>query len=134
DSIAGCQTVINGVTRIDVLGAVPLFGLDKKAFCDTGNVTFTDFTIKNEDIINRLWTFGDGGTSSEVNPVHRFTAPGTYYVRLDVTTVSNCSSSFMDTILVYRTPDPLISARDSICVFSSENFAGSLAVPDSLTN
>ena len=134
DSIAGCQTVVNGTNRIEVMGAVPLFGADRKAFCDTGVVRFTDFTVKNEDIITRLWTFGDGGTSSEVSPAHNFTIPGVYHVRLDVTTVSNCSSSFIDTILVYRTPDPSISARDSICVFSTENFVGSLAVPDSLTN
>ncbi len=33
-----------------------------------------------------LWDFGDGTTSTEANPTHQFTAPGTYRVTL---TVSN---------------------------------------------
>ncbi|MES2654444.1 MAG: PKD domain-containing protein [Bacteroidota bacterium] len=31
------------------------------------------------------WTFGDGGTSSDCNPVHTYTAPGTYTVTLVAT-------------------------------------------------
>lgn len=33
---------------------------------------------------NWTWRFGDGTTSSERNPMHTYTQPGTYYVRLDV--------------------------------------------------
>src|SRR5690606_39869418 len=32
-----------------------------------------------------LWDFGDGNTSADQNPVHTFTAPGTYTVELTVT-------------------------------------------------
>ena len=32
-----------------------------------------------------LWDFGDGNTSTEQNPVHEYTAPGTYTVTLTVT-------------------------------------------------
>jgi len=44
-----------------------------------------------------LWDFGDGGTSTQPSPTHRYTAPGTYHVRLTVTGPSRSSStSFSD--------------------------------------
>lgn len=134
DSISGCQNTITGANRVEVMGAIPLFGINRDEFCDQGEVVFTDFTTRNEPIISTTWTFGDGGTSTEQSPTHLFTTPGTYIVRLDITTQSNCSSQYTDTILVYRTPAPIISARDTICVNQSELFGGSIAVADSITN
>ena len=134
DSISGCQSTVNGAARVEVVGANPLFGVNRTQFCDAGEVEFTDFTTRNEPIISTHWTFGDGGTSSEESPVYNYTRPGTFIVRLDITTQSNCSSSFQDTILVYRTPQPIISGRDTICIRQPELFTGSTAVPDSLTN
>jgi Zn-dependent metalloprotease len=36
------------------------------------------------------WTFGDGGTSNEENPVHTYTSAGTYSVSLKVTAPAEC--------------------------------------------
>jgi gliding motility-associated-like protein len=134
DTISGCEVAINGRTRINVLGAIPLFGKDKKEFCDQGLVTFKNFTTKNEPIISTVWDFGDGTTSNLNNPSHNFTAPGLYTVTLNVTTQSNCSRSFSDTILVYRTPAPSIQSRDTICLNTAEPIDGLLANTDTLTN
>jgi PKD repeat protein len=46
-------------------------------------VQFTDQSIGN--ISSWSWDFGDGGTSSEQNPLHTFTAAGSYDVALAVT-------------------------------------------------
>lgn len=134
DSISGCQTSISGTPRINVIGAIPLFGMNKKEVCDTGTVVFRNFTTKNEPIISTVWNFGDGNTSGVQNPTHNYSQPGTYIVRLDVTTQSNCSSSYSDTVLVYRTPAPFILSKDTICLNVAEPFNGSLAVADSVTN
>lgn len=52
----------------------------------TLGVTFTDRS-KDVDgvIISWYWTFGDGGTSVEQNPVHFYTTVGTFNVTLTVT-------------------------------------------------
>ena len=134
DTISGCEVAVNGRTRINVLGAIPLFGKDKKEFCDQGLVTFKNFTTKNEPIISTVWDFGDGTTSTLNNPSHNFTGQGLYTVTLNVTTQSNCSRSFSDTILVYRTPAPSIQSRDTICLNTSEPIDGLLANTDTLTN
>ena len=46
-------------------------------------VRFTDESTG--DISDWSWVFGDGGTSSEKNPAHTYTTPGTYTVNLTVT-------------------------------------------------
>ncbi len=43
-------------------------------------VSFTDLSSGN--ITSRAWEFGDGGTSTAVNPTHTYLAEGTYTVRL----------------------------------------------------
>jgi len=131
DTISGCQVEI-WVGQIDVLGAIPLFGMNKTEFCDTGTVLFTNFTIKNEPITSVVWDFGDGSTSSALNPSHTYNQPGKYVVALNVTTQSNCSSVYRDTILVYRTPLPSILGKDTICVKTNEPYVGTIATPDSL--
>jgi PKD repeat protein len=46
-------------------------------------VSFTDSSTGS--ITSYAWTFGDGGTSSAVNPSHTYTSAGTYTVSLTVT-------------------------------------------------
>lgn len=52
------------------------------------------------------WSFGDGNTSTEQNPQHTYTEPGTYLVEL---TVDNgpCSSTTQQYILIEQTPGRL---------------------------
>lgn len=133
DTISGCEVAINGSPRINVYGAIPLFGKDKKEFCDAGVVTFRNFTTKNDPIVSTLWDFGDGNTSFDESPSHNFTQPGLYPVTLSVITERGCPSSFRDTVLVYRTPSPLIQSLDTICLNTTQQFDGLLAVSDSLT-
>lgn len=51
-------------------------------------VTFSDTSTGSP--ASWLWDFGDGNISTEQNPVHVYTSPGTFYVDL---TVSNCGGS-----------------------------------------
>jgi PKD repeat protein len=46
----------------------------------------------NATNLTYAWTFGDGGSSSEPNPSHTYSAPGTYDVTLTVTRLSGSSS------------------------------------------
>lgn len=134
DTISGCEVAINGRNRINVLGAIPLFGKDRKEFCDQGLVKFRNFTTKNEPIISTVWDFGDGTTSNAEHPSHNFVGPGLYTITLSVTTQSNCTRTFSDSILVYRTPVPSIQSRDTLCINTSETINGLLANADTLTN
>jgi hypothetical protein len=53
---------------VNVFGAIPLFGKNKKQFCDQGPVVFTNYTLNNDPIISSIWDFGDGSTSTASIP------------------------------------------------------------------
>jgi gliding motility-associated-like protein len=131
DSV-GCKIVKGGLGSVNILGAVPLFGADKKKFCDSGLVYLTDYSQDgNDNIVTRTWDFGDG-TPPVVLPKdaqHNYTKPGLFIPTLSVTTVSGCSQSFTDTVRVLATPDPIINSAAGVCNDSSLSFHGSLRVP-----
>jgi gliding motility-associated-like protein len=130
----GCDATVYGGNVINVFGAIPLFGKDKKEFCDNGEVIFKDFTLNNDPILTRTWDFGDNSpTSNVVDPSHTYANPGTYIIRLTVVTENQCISSFPDTVRVYRTPAPGIISKDTICINVSELFQGVLQQNDTLT-
>jgi len=126
----GCAAFVPAA-RVSVYGALPLFGIDKKEFCDNGQVTFTNYTLSNDPIISTVWDFGDGNTSTATDPVHNFISPGIYIVKLSVNTQFQCPSSFVDTVRVYKTPILSIIGKDSVCLNVPEAFLGSITQPDS---
>ena len=129
----GCEAFIP-FPIVNVYGALPLFGIDKKEFCDNGQVTFTNYTLSNDPITSTVWDFGDGNTSTVTDPVYNYTVPGTYFVKLSVNTQFQCPSSFIDTVRVYKTPDISIIGKDSVCLGIPESFLGTITQPDSTVN
>jgi len=99
----------------------------------TGNapltVQFTDNSTN--DPTNWLWDFGDGSTSTQQNPAHTYTDPGTYTVTL---TVSNAAGS--DTaikvgyIVVEAPPQPSPPTAD----FSASPTSGTAPLTVSFTD
>jgi PKD repeat protein len=66
-------------------------------------VVFTNFSY---DGISWLWNFGDGSTSSELSPWHKYESEGSYRVTLTVTSKDGCkdSSTYQSAIVVdYKT-------------------------------
>ncbi len=56
-------------------------------------ITFTNTSKNSEPSTVYSWTFGDGGTSSDTNPVHSYTVVGTYTVTLVATGPCGTSTS-----------------------------------------
>jgi gliding motility-associated-like protein len=126
----GCVASVGGAQPIKVLGAIPNFARDRREFCDTGFVYFTNYTIANDPIISSVWNFDDGSTTTDQDPVHYFAGPDQYAVSLNVTTQAGCASALIDTIKVYRTPDPSINSLDIGCLNTPVLFNGDLSFAD----
>ncbi len=131
----GCIVTVGDGT-LTVLGAVPFFTAAPVAFCDTGTVTFSDYSISNNGVQSKTFSFGDGGTQSESPPLtspfntsYYYSTPGNFLATLTVVTLANCTASYTDTIRVYQTPRSSISDSGYLCA-GLVQFLGKLAVPD----
>lgn len=64
-------------------------------------------TDPDNDEISYLWNFGDGVTSTEVNPVHTYKAKGIYLVKLIAVDSNGKSASQSTRIQVSKKDDPI---------------------------
>jgi PKD repeat protein len=73
-------------------------------FTFTTNGLFVSFTDTSTDsdgtIVSRLWSFGDGDTSTTTNPSGSYAAPGTYQVTLTVTDNHGLTDSITKSVTV----------------------------------
>ncbi len=68
-------------------------------------VHFFDQSVdKTADIVSWSWTFGDGGTSADQNPVHTFGTSGTYRVVLTISDKDGKTVSTSRSIVVKNAP------------------------------
>jgi PKD repeat protein len=71
----------------------------------TGTVTFIN---TSSDVKYYLWTFGDGTTSTEINPTKTY-VDGNYTVVLEIKNVAGASDSYEDTIII-----GIVAAPDTV--------------------
>ncbi len=71
-------------------------------------VQFTD--TSSGSITGRIWTFGDGGTSTTANPTHTYTASGAFAVSLTVTGPGGTSTHTEPTAVTVNASIPLSTA------------------------
>lgn len=91
------------------------------AFTVTTNAleaTFMNTSTDAESAANELayiWTFGDGETSTEQNPIHTYAAEGTYEVTLEVIDPGSGTSKTMQSVVVTMPapPDAGVSVDDT---------------------
>ncbi|MBL4586041.1 MAG: PKD domain-containing protein, partial [Flavobacteriales bacterium] len=103
--------------------------------CYPFSVDFTDLSsLGDSPIATWSWDFGDGGTSTDQNPTHQYSTPGTFDITLLLTDENGCASnlSFNDLIesnnnvpTAEFTGDPLVSCLPPVDVnFSNTSFGG----------
>ena len=69
-----------------------------------GNVAFTDMSTNHPSTWS--WNFGDGGTSTQSNPVHNYTTPGTYTVTLIACNSIGCDTFVCNNCVTYDPNSP----------------------------
>lgn len=105
-----CNTPVDTVKRISLNSTV-------KAIFSTPSMGCLPYTaiFKNESVAGTdfIWDFGDGTTSTEYEPVHLYSNPGSYNVRLiakDTNTCNKVDTSAYFTIKLYSSPKAIISS------------------------
>lgn len=66
------------------------------------SVIFSDNSTSDGHVVEWLWDFGDGSSSTDQNPTHVYEAAGTYTVCLFITDSNGCSSHFCHEVTLHH--------------------------------
>ena len=104
-------------------------GLNRNACEPPLTVTFTNTSTAPATY---LWDFGDGVTSTSQNPVHTYTAYGSFHVKLIVTNFVGCSDSLIINNYVQILPPDVSIANlpQSNCAPLTWTFSSTVNSPD----
>ena len=110
---------------------------DFNHYGDSCTISFTDLSGSSSGvaITSWNWDFGDGNTSSAPNPVHTYTAAGTYNVGLSITDAAGCQNYIQKPVVANHCgPQPNCFADfthqgDSCTIFFVDQSSSSTGVP-----
>ncbi|PCJ82907.1 MAG: hypothetical protein COA57_12670, partial [Flavobacteriales bacterium] len=108
-SCGGMDSVTNCVYVVDDADPTPWFCYNPLCFpspvCVNSPVYFENFSADTTDV---LWTFGNGDSSTAVNPVYTFTGTGSYTVTLKITNGCGRVGYYSETITVNTAAAPSV--------------------------
>lgn len=80
---------------------IPLFNVSDTVGCYPLKARFEDLSLPGSGVIKAWqWDFGDGTLATEANPIHPYTASGTFSVTLKVTNTFGCSKIITKNALI----------------------------------
>lgn len=88
--------------------------------CLFANTLFTNLSTNADSY---AWDFGDGGTSTDENPYHSYSSPGTYTVTLIAYTACYCTDTITKTITVDALPGPTITCPSTLCADATATYS-----------
>ena len=97
--------------RDTVVQPVEVFPLPQPAFsaadvCHEEGTQYNNATTVSSGTLSYQWAFGEGGSSSDENPLYTFEDPGNYVTRLTATTDRGCVRSVEGGVRVH--PNPVV--------------------------
>jgi gliding motility-associated-like protein len=111
----GCSDSITKPAYVMIQDIVANFSANNTTGCAPFTVNFSNTTLPPPN--NATWNFGDGTTSTQINPTKTYTTPGTYTVKLTAANSSSCSDSVIKTAYIVVNPSPAAA-------FSANNTTG----------
>lgn len=101
-SIISYPAQLGTILEIDAVVVCDQFTLDFTDAVDGGNVDFTSSTTAtgNGGTGSLFWDFGDGNTSTDLNPSHTYAANDTYEVSLTVTDSCGNDSTLTKNVVI----------------------------------
>jgi gliding motility-associated-like protein len=116
-SALGCK---DSITKNVIVHPKPTPDFGTTVACHTFPTVFTDSSGVITGTLNAWsWQFGDGGTSSSQNPTHTYANPGTYNVKLIISTAPGCIDSITKTVTV--NPNPVAEFNATTACFGFAN-------------
>lgn len=117
-TIAGCDhtIVIPGAVETSSINFNWLNASPNAACNPPLTVGFTHGIVAQKPIVSYEWDFGDGNTSTAVQPSHIYTVAGTYTVTLKVKDENGCEKSRTTSVIIKPNETTKIISLDTICL------------------
>ncbi|HFX17967.1 MAG TPA: T9SS type A sorting domain-containing protein, partial [Flavobacteriales bacterium] len=88
-----------------------LFDMNASEICPGESVDFSNNSVDYDTV---LWDFGDGTTSTDINPTHIFNQSGTYQINLHITeTSTGQTADLQQTLTVNPLPASSVSSSNT---------------------
>ena len=109
--------------------------VNSKICGDSGTVRFVNTSASRFNNMQYEWNFGDGQTSTAINPTHFYATAGNYVVTLKATTANGCSHTYLtnDTITIFKTTTASIVGEVEKCMQYILVYKPSIFTEDSIT-
>jgi len=116
----GCSAEISKTIQIDTL-PIANFSFGENT-CLTDSIQFTDESQAfATGILEWNWNFGDGGTSIQQHPKHKYSSSGSYSVRLIIENSNHCRDTLTQVLIMNPMPEADFNA-DTACLGESTHF------------
>lgn len=112
--IVSLVTVIPGGSDCDsqdsttvefTINAKPIANFVWQKNCVNDTIRFSDSSNTATSFVNKwYWQFGDGDTSTQKDPKHKYATHGTYQVKLKIFNEGGCDDSITKTVTIYPSP------------------------------
>lgn len=120
ESSEGCSDTTS--MEIEIF-PIPFADFNLQSDCSNLLVNFFDVSVmdSSSSIAEWNWDFGDGNSSSNQDPSHFYTIPGTYLVDLAIVSNDGCSSHTTSDVIVKLSPDADFTFTE-VCLGYTTNF------------
>lgn len=100
--IPGCENEM--IKNIGTVLVGPIVNFTVNDDCANAPVSFANSTTGAD--AGYSWTFGDGGTSNQGQPVHTYAVPGNFTATLTGSNIAGCQNQVSHTVRIYSVPQP----------------------------
>lgn len=132
----GCLSTLTKTSMIQInTGVLAQFTNDNPQTCKAPVIINFQNQSTGTGVVNYQWDFGDGSTSTLLNPSHTYTTNGTYTIKLIVTNGSGCADTIVkENGVTVGTVDGNFTSPATVCQGTSVQFTNtSVPVPASVT-
>lgn len=119
----GCKDSTLKTVRVDPSPSSTFMVNDTSQCLINNNFAFLNFSTISKGSLTHLWNFGDGNTSTAVNPIYVYSNPNKYKVVLVSTSDSGCVDSMSAYVYIISLPVAQFKVNNSSQCLQGNSFA-----------
>lgn len=122
-NITSSNSCTSSISQQVIIAPPPLVDFTSSIGCSGSPVSFVSSQYVNVATTQSwLWNFGDGSTSTEIDPDHTYTSAGTYIVTLDIIDLNGCSATVTHPVSIIPGPMAIFNSNSPGCAGNEVEF------------